>query len=213
MLIYKIGAEDPEVNDVRVSDFCFEVSQTAIASIYRNLIQGIIKTYFPGLFTGNQIVKHFTSYENLAAYDCPLENYGSMDGLLNDATTLGNLISKEMFSAKNYCENLQPGRHFITSYYSNSGCFKGERNLYFSTGVFQYQAKGHVVVTDSHYTRNYSMSFEFNIFGKDKSDEEWLGHAYGYFFNDVNHMSPSEELSFFGIYKLATINWSSLKRA
>jgi hypothetical protein len=213
MLIYKIGAEDPEINDVRVSDFCFEVPQTAIASIYRNFIQGIIKTYFPGLFTGNQIVKHFTSYENLAAYDSPLENYGCVDSLFNDATILGNLMAKEMFSAKNYCESLQPGSHFITSYYVNTESFKGDRNVYFSTGIFQYWGKGNVIVTDSHYTRNYSMNFEFYMFGKDKYDAEWLEHARSDFFNDVNHISPSGGFSLFGIYKLATINWSSLKRA
>lgn len=212
MSAYKIGTKDPEENYNIVSEPCCEVPQSAITSIYNKVINGVITTNFPGLFTGNQIVKHFTSHQNLTATDCTLENCGNIDSLINDATILGRIISKEIASAKNHCEDLDPGTHFITSYYEDTGYFKGERNFYLSTGIFQHREKGNVIVTDSHYTRNYSMNLEFIIFDRYKSDTDWSDHIHSNFFNDLNHIPPFESFSLHGKYKLAPIKWSQSKR-
>lgn len=82
-------------------------------------------TKSPGLFTGNQIVKHFTSHQNLTANNCTLENYGNIDSLINDSAILGRRISKEIFDERDCCENLGSGTDFINSYYENIGSFKG----------------------------------------------------------------------------------------
>lgn len=212
MSTYKTYTKDPEEKYNIVSESCFESPQSAITSIYNKVIHGVIMTNFPGLFTGNQIVKHFTFHQNLTANDCTLENYSNIDSLINDATILGRIISKEIFDARNYCENLAPGTHFITSYYEDTGYFTGERNFYLSTGIFQYRGKGNVIVTDSHYTRNYSINLEFIIFDRYKSDTDWLDHINSDFFNDLNHIPLFENFSLYGKYKLAPIKWSQSKR-
>ncbi|EDW1644218.1 hypothetical protein EK69_004513 [Salmonella enterica subsp. enterica] len=212
MCAYKIGTKDPEEKYNMVSESCFEIPQSAITSIYKKVFHSVIMTNFPGLFTGNQIVKHFTSHQNLTVNDCTLENYSNIDSLINDATILGRIISKEIFDARNYCENLGSGTHFINSYYEDTGYFTGERNFYLSTGIFQYRGKGNVIVTDSHYARNYNMTLEFIIFDRYKSDTDWLDHINSDFFNDLNHIPPFENFSLYGKYKLAPINWSQSKR-
>ncbi|EDP8664338.1 hypothetical protein GRG92_004093 [Salmonella bongori] len=212
MSTYKIGSKDPEENYNVVFASYFEVPQSAITSIYNKVIHGIIMANFPGLFTGDQIVKHFTSHQNLTANDCTLENYGNIDSLINDATILGRRISKEIFDARNYCENLDSGTHLITSYYEDTGYFTGEHNFYLSTGIFQHRGKGNVIVTDSHYARNYNVNLEFIIFDKYKSDTDWLDHINSDFFKDLNHILPFENFILYGKYKLAPIKWSQSKR-
>lgn len=209
---YKIGNKVQEENYNVVFESCFEVPRTAITSIYNKVIHGIIMANFPGLFTGEQIVKHFTSHQNLTANDSTLENYGNIDSLINDATILGKIISKEIFDARNSCENLDPGTHFITSYYEDTGYFTGERDFYLSTGIFQYRGKGNIIVTDSHHTRNYSMNLEFIIYDRYKLDTDWLDHIHKDFFNVLNHIPPFENFSLYGKYKLAPIKWSQSKR-
>ncbi|EAW1964492.1 hypothetical protein JIP49_002462 [Salmonella enterica] len=208
MSAYKIGTKDPEEKYNIVSEPCFEIPQYAITSIYNKVIHGVIMTNFPGLFTGNQIVKHFTSHQNLTASDCTLENYSNIDSLINDATILGKIISKGIFDARNSCENLAPGTHFINSHYGDTGYFTGERSFYLSTGIFQHRGKGNVIVTDSHYARNYNMNLEFIIFDRYKSDTDWLDHINSGFFNDLNHIPLFENFSLYGKYKLASIKWS-----
>lgn len=212
MSTYKIGSKVPEENYNVFFESCFEVPQSAITSIYNKVIHGVIMMNFPGLFTGNQIVKHFTSHQNLTASDCTLENYSNIDSLINDATILGRIISKGIFDARNSCENLDPGTHFINSYYEDTGYFTGERSFYLSTGIFQHRGKGNVIVTDSHYARNYNMNLEFIIFDRYKSDTDWLDHINSVFFNDLNHIPLFENFSLYGKYKLASIKWSQSKR-
>ncbi|EOH6202353.1 hypothetical protein ACMAUW_004832 [Citrobacter farmeri] len=214
MSFYKLGIDDPIVfTDTGAGQWC-KTPQSWDTLAYKRAIQmAIALPVIPNLLFGKHSIEHFTHYLNMSGYDYELKD---MPELIETSKVLGDAYAKELKEAKVFCEGLAPGQYHITSSKVEGGYFKGEGDLYFSIGGFQYWGKGYITIAEADNKFNYSLDFEFYIFDRYNWDagKNILGFLDDDFFGEFHRGCFAREFNIYGIYKTdkkTPISWYSIK--
>lgn len=156
---YRLGSQDPAYPaDAGAGAFKSSPTQATYTALAAGIVGALPVAYF---YVGDDAAKHLWHYFlcSGSAYTIDLE------GMVRDVADAANQYEAEVRLAKQFVEQLPPGRHDIVAQSTTEGYNEEEknRNWYYALGGYHSWGRGTAFVVEAGGQRHYQLDFEYKL--------------------------------------------------